>query len=155
MKRENWMQVSPEGAQALGAVHHYLMQGTQLPASLVHLVFLRVSQLNGCAYCIDLHARDLVKEGMAFDKLLLVPVWHEAAALFSELERAALAWAEELTLVGETHASDAAYAAAAAVFGPRDLVDLTIAIAAMNAFNRMGVAFRLPPAALGRMKERQ
>ncbi|MDT1858053.1 carboxymuconolactone decarboxylase family protein, partial [Acinetobacter baumannii] len=79
--------------------------------------------------------------------LLLVPVWHEAAYLFSEQERAALAWSEEVTRVSETHVSDEAYAAASAAFGPRDLADLTIAIAAMNAFNRMGVSFRLKPAA--------
>ena len=70
-----------------------------------------------------------------------------AAYLFSDQERAALAWAEEVTRIGETHASDEAYAAASAVFGPKDLVDLTIAIAAMNAFNRMGISFRLKPAA--------
>ncbi|WP_296946317.1 carboxymuconolactone decarboxylase family protein [uncultured Massilia sp.] len=147
MKRENWSQVSPEGAKALGGLHHYVTTGTNLPSQLIHLVFLRVSQLNGCAYCIDLHARDLRKEGMTADKLMLVPVWHEAAHLFSEQEQAALAWAEEVTRVGETHVSDAAYGAAAAVFGPKDLVDLTIVIGAMNAFNRMGVSFRLKPLA--------
>lgn len=114
---------------------------------LIHLVFLRVSQINGCAHCIDLHSRDLIKEGMSVDKLLLVPVWHEAQYLFSDQERAALAWAEEVTRVSETHVSDEAYAAASAVFAEKDLVDLTAAIAAMNAFNRMGVSFRLRPAA--------
>ena len=147
MKRENWFQASPEGAQALGGVHHYVTKNTQLPSQLIHLVFLRVSQINGCAHCIDLHSRDLLKEGMSVDKLVLVPVWHEAAYLFTDQERAALAWSEEVTRVSETHVSDEAYAAAAAVFGPRDLTDLTIAIAAMNAFNRMGVSFRLKPAA--------
>jgi len=147
MNRENWFQVAPEGAKAMGAMHHYVTTGTSLPSQLIHLVFLRVSQLNGCAHCIDLHARDLIKEGMSVDKLLLVPVWHEAVYLFSEQERAALAWAEEITRVGETHASDAAYVAAAEAFGPKDLVDLTITIAAMNAFNRMGISFRLKPAA--------
>lgn len=147
MQRANWFHVAPEGAKALGAVHHYVTQGTNLPAQLIHLVFLRVSQINGCAYCIDLHARDLQKGGMSVDKLLLVPVWHEAAYLFSDQERAALAWAEEVTRVGETHASDEAYAAEAAAFGEKDLVDLTITIAAMNAFNRMGISFRLKPAA--------
>ncbi|WP_137172133.1 carboxymuconolactone decarboxylase family protein [Massilia sp. HP4] len=147
MNRENWFQASPEGAKALGGVHHYVTKNTQLPSQLIHLVFLRVSQINGCAHCIDLHSRDLIKEGMSVDKLLLVPVWHEAAYLFSDQERAALAWSEEVTRVSETHVSDEAYAAASAAFGPRDLADLTIAIAAMNAFNRMGVSFRLKPAA--------
>jgi alkylhydroperoxidase family enzyme len=84
---------------------------------------------------------------MSVDKVLLVAVWHEAEHLFSDLERAALKWAEEVTNVGETHVSDEAYAAASAVFNERDLVDLTATIAAMNAFNRMGVTFRLKPAA--------
>ncbi len=147
MNRENWHHISPEGVKALGGVHHYVTKSTNLPSQLIHLVFLRVSQINGCAYCIDLHSRDLIKEGMSVDKLLLVPVWHEAAYLFSDQERAALAWAEEVTLVSETHASDEAYAAASKAFDSRDLVDLTIAIAAMNAFNRMGISFRLKPAA--------
>lgn len=147
MSRTNWFQASPEGAKALGAVHHFVTTGTNLPSLLVHLVFLRVSQINGCAYCIDLHSRDLLKEGMSVDKLLLVPVWHEAAYLFTDQERAALAWSEEVTRVSETHASDEAYAAASAAFGAKDLVDLTITIAAMNAFNRMGISFRLKPLA--------
>ena len=84
---------------------------------------------------------------MSIDKITLVPVWDEVGDLFSEQERAALAWAEEVTRVSETHASDEAYAAASAHFTPKDLVDLTITIAAMNAFNRLGAPFRLPVAA--------
>lgn len=85
---------------------------------------------------------------MSIDKVALVPVWAEVPHLFSEQYRAALAWAEEVTLVSETHASDGAYVAAAAAFEPKDLVDLTITIAAMNAFNRLGAPFRLPVKAL-------
>jgi AhpD family alkylhydroperoxidase len=144
--RLNWHEVAPDGAKALLGVHHYVTKGTNLPEELVHLVFLRVSQINGCAHCIDLHGRDL-RRTMAVDKVALLPVWHEVPQLFSDQERAALAWAEEVTRVSETHASDEAYAAAAAAFEPRDLVDLTITIAAMNAFNRLGVSFRLPVAA--------
>ena len=78
---------------------------------------------------------------------MFVPVWDEAKYLFTEQERAALAWSEEVTRVSETHVSDAAYAAALAVFGEKDLVDLTLTIAAMNAINRLGVSFRLKPRA--------
>lgn len=141
--RLTWHEVAPQGAKALFGVHHYVTTGTNLPAELIHLVFLRVSQINGCAHCIDLHTRDLL-ETMAADKVALIPVWAEVPHLFPEQYRAALAWAEEVTLVSETHASDEAYAAAAAAFEPKDLVDLTIAIAAMNAFNRLGAPFRLP-----------
>ncbi|MFG0532435.1 carboxymuconolactone decarboxylase family protein [Pseudomonas sp. yb_2] len=147
MSRLNWFAASSGAAKALGGLHHFVITGTDLPSSLIHLVFLRVSQLNGCAHCIDLHSRDLIKEGMSVDKLLLIPVWHEAQYLFSEQERSALAWAEEVTRVSETHVSDEAYAAASAAFAEKDLVDLTTAIAAMNAFNRMGVSFRVRPAA--------
>lgn len=146
MSRMNWSEVSPDGAKALYGVHHYVTAKTNLPEELIHLVFLRVSQINGCAHCIDMHSRDLRKT-MAVDKIALVPVWDEVSHLFTDQERAALAWAEEVTNVSQTHASDEAYAAAAAAFEPKDLVDLTIAIAAMNAFNRLGAPFRLPVAA--------
>ncbi|MCC2980933.1 carboxymuconolactone decarboxylase family protein [Sphingomonas sp. IC4-52] len=142
-KRPVWHEVAPVGAKALFGVHHYVTTGTNLPEEMIHLVFLRVSQINGCAHCIDLHTRDLLKT-MPLDKVALLPVWAEVPHLFAPRYRAALAWAEEVTRVSETHASDEAYAAAAAVFEPRDLVDLTIAIAAMNAFNRLGAPFRLP-----------
>jgi len=146
MSRMNWSEVAPDGAKALFGVHHYVTAKTNLPADLIHLVFLRVSQINGCAHCIDMHSRDLRKT-MSVDKITLVPVWDEVPHLFSDQERAALAWAEEVTNVSQTHASDEAYAAAAAAFEPKDLVDLTITIAAMNAFNRLGAPFRLPVAA--------
>lgn len=143
MSRLNWFEVSPNGAKALMGVHHYVTKNTSLPEQLIHLVFLRVSQINGCAHCIDIHSRDLRKT-MSAETVTLVSVWHEVPHLFSDQECAALAWAEEVTLVSETHASDAAYAAASAAFGDKDLVDLTIAIAAMNAFNRLGAPFRMP-----------
>ena len=138
-----WNEVAPQGAKALFSIHQYIMTGTNLSHELIHLVFLRVSQINGCAHCIDLHTRDLLKT-MPLEKVVLLPVWAEVPHLFSDQYRAALAWAEEVTLVSKTHASDAAYAAASAAFAPKDLVDLTIVIAAMNAFNRLGVPFRLP-----------
>ncbi len=143
MTRLNWQELAPDGAKALFGIHHYVMNKTNLPEELVHLVFLRISQINGCAHCIDKHSRDL-RETMSIDKITLVPVWGEVQHLFSEQERAALAWAEEVTNVSETHASDEAYAAVSAHFSPKDLVDLTITIAAMNAFNRLGAPFRLP-----------
>lgn len=146
MSRMNWPEVAPDGAKALYSVYQYVTRKTGLPEELTHLVFLRVSQINGCAHCIDMHGRDLRKT-MSPDKVLLVPVWDEVPHLFTDQERAALAWAEEVTLVSETHASDEAYATASRFFSPKDLVDLTITIAAMNAFNRLGSPFRMPVAA--------
>ena len=145
-KRLDWYAIAPEGAKAMFAVHHYVTQKTDLPDELVHLIFLRVSQINGCAHCIDMHTRDLLKT-MSVDRVTLIPVWAEVPHLFSDQYRAALAWAEEVTNLSTTHASDEAYAAAAAAFDAKALVDLTLVIAAMNAFNRLGAPFRLPVAA--------
>ena len=117
----------PRRRQGPVRVHHYVTQKTDLPEELIHLVFLRVSQINGCAHCIDMHTRDLLKT-MAIDKVVLVPVWAEVPHLFSDQYRAALAWAEEVTNISTTHASDEAYAAAAAAFAEKDLVDLTLVI---------------------------
>lgn len=147
MTRLNWHEIAPDGAKALFGIHQYVTKSNSLPEELVHLVFLRVSQINGCAHCIDKHSRDLRKT-MSIDKVTLVPVWEEVPQLFSDQERAALAWAEEVTRVSETHASDESYAAASAAFTPKELVDLTITIAVMNAFNRLGAPFRLPVAAV-------
>jgi AhpD family alkylhydroperoxidase len=144
--RIDYAKASPEGYKAFGGVYAYL-QKCGLPKELIDLVYLRVSQINGCAYCIDMHSRDLLKQGLSVDKLVLVPVWHEAGALFSDRERAALAWAESVTRVAETGVPDADYAAASAEFDDKELTDLTYAIGLMNAFNRLGITFRMPPAA--------
>jgi AhpD family alkylhydroperoxidase len=117
----------------------------------VDLVYLRVSQINNCAYCLDMHTRDLLKKGVKVEKLALVQAWEEAGNLFDERERAALAWAESVTRVAQTGVPDEAYEAARAVFDERELVDLTIAIGLMNMYNRMAISFRnTPQAAVGR-----
>ena len=124
------------------------MQKCGLPKQLLDLVNLRVSQINGCAYCIDMHSRDLLESGLAVDKLVLVPVWRDAGEVFGCRERVALAWAETVTRVAETGVPDADYEAAAAEFNAKELADLTYAIGLMNAFNRLGIAFRPTPAAV-------
>jgi AhpD family alkylhydroperoxidase len=144
--RIDYSKVSPEGYKAFGEVYVTLLK-SGLPKLLVDLTYLRVSQINGCAFCIDMHSRDLLKSGLAIEKLALVPVWRDAGHLFSPRERAALAWAESVTRVAVTGVPDADYAAAAAEFNDKELADLTYAIGLMNAFNRFGVAFRSTPAA--------
>ncbi|MCY1267985.1 alkylhydroperoxidase AhpD family core domain protein [compost metagenome] len=144
--RIDYSKASPEGYKAFGSVYATL-QNIDLPKELVDLVYLRVSQINGCAFCIDMHSRDLLKSGLAVEKLALVPVWHDAGSVFSSRERVALAWAETVTRVAQTHVPDADYAAATAEFSDKELADLTYAIGLMNAFNRFGVAFRSTPAA--------
>lgn len=144
--RIDYARVSPEGYKAFGGVYATL-QKSELPKGLVDLVYLRVSQINGCAFCIDMHSRDLLKSGLAVDKLVLVPVWRDAGDVFTRRERIALAWAESVTRVAQTGVPDAEYEATAAEFSEKELADLTYAIGLMNAFNRFGVAFRSPPVA--------
>jgi AhpD family alkylhydroperoxidase len=119
-----------------------------LPAVLVDLVYLRISQINNCAYCLDMHTRDLLKKGVRIEKLALVQAWAEAGNLFDKRERAALAWAETVTRVSETGVPDQAFQAARAVFEERELVDLTIAIGLMNVYNRLAISFRNTPQAV-------
>jgi AhpD family alkylhydroperoxidase len=145
-QRMDYNAVTPAGAKALGGVYRHVSQ-SGLSKTLVDLVYLRVSQINGCAYCIDMHSRDLLNEGVPVEKVVLVPAWREGGALFDTTERAALAWAETVTRVAETGVPDADYAVAAAAFDQKQLADLTIAIGLMNAYNRMAISFRNTPAA--------
>ena len=146
-QRMNYYAASPGGMKALGAVYAHVRQ-SGLPSRLIDLVFLRVSQINGCAYCIDTHSRDLLKGGLLVEHLVLVAVWPEAGSIFDEQEKAALAWAEVVTRLGDRGVPDDAYSAAAATFGEKQLADLTIAISLMNAYNRVAISFRATPTAL-------
>ena len=146
-QRMNYNAVSPAGTKALGAVYGYVRQ-SGLPSRLVDLVFLRVSRINGCACCVDMHSRDLLKAGLLVEHLVLVAAWPEAGSIFDEQERVALAWAEVVTRLGDWGVPDSAFEAAAAVFGEKQLADLTIAIGLMNAYNRISISFRATPMAL-------
>ena len=143
-QRLDYNAAAPAGMKAFGGVHGYVGQ-SGLPATLVDLVYLRVSQINGCAYCIDMHSRDLIKGGTTVEKLVLVSVWPEAGSLFTAQERAALRWAETVTRVAETAVPDAEFQAVAAHFPEKELADLTIAIGLMNVYNRIAISFRRPP----------
>jgi AhpD family alkylhydroperoxidase len=151
INRIDHAKAAPAGFKAFGGVYVYL-QNCGLPKELIYLVYLRVSQINGCAYCIDMHSRDLLKLGVTIDKLVLVPAWRDARELFSVRERVALAWAETVTRVADTDVPDADYEAAAAEFNDKELADLTYAIGLMNAFNRFGISFRSPPAAVAKAR---
>jgi AhpD family alkylhydroperoxidase len=146
-QRLDYNKISPAGAKALAGVYGYVMQ-SGLPALLVDLVYLRVSQINNCAYCLDMHTRDLLKKGESIERIALLQAWREAGGLFDERERAALAWAETVTRVAETGIPDEAYEAVRAVFDEGELVDLTIAIGLMNTYNRMAISFRNTPKAV-------
>ena len=111
---------------------------------LVELVKVRASQLNHCAYCLDMHTKDAVALGESDDRLHLVVAWRETPS-FNERERAALAWTEELTLIADTGASDEVYESVRAVFSEEEMINLTIAIVAINSWNRFAVGFRSEP----------
>ena len=143
--RLNYASVSPEAAKSFRGTHQYIA-GCGLEKGLVHLVYLRVSQINGCAYCVDLHMRDALRDGDDFRRINSVVTWRETP-FFTPRERAALAWAESLTLVAETRAPDEDYQRARAEFSEKELVDLTYAVALMNALNRVAIGFRKGPAA--------
>jgi AhpD family alkylhydroperoxidase len=145
--RLDYNQIAPAGIKTLGGVYGYVMQ-SGLPPVLADLVFLRISQINNCAYCLDMHTRELLKKGQSVEKLTLLQAWREAGKLFDDRERASLAWAETVTRVAETGVPDDAYEAARVVFNEKEIVDLTIAVALMNAYNRLAISFRNMPKAV-------
>jgi AhpD family alkylhydroperoxidase len=148
--RIDYMKTAPDAMKGFIAVYGYLAQ-SGLDKHLVDLVFLRVSQINGCAYCIDMHTQDMHKHGVPFEKLVLTSAWRESGEVFNKREQAALAWSESVALVADTGVPDADYDAAVAEFNDKELADLSVAIALMSAFNRMGVAFRNKPVTATRL----
>jgi len=139
-----WHQLAPQAYKAMGGVAAVLSDST-LGRKLIDLVQLRVSQINGCAYCVDKHARDLLALGEDFQRLNSLQTWHEVG-LFDARERAALRWAESLTHVASTHAPDADFAQLRAHFDEREIVELSLVVSMMNAWNRVGVGMRMPVA---------
>lgn len=119
-----------------------------LEKNLLQLVEFRVSQINGCAYCLDMHSKDFRASGDTEQRLYLVSAWRESSAFYSERERAALEWAESLTLLeegGDRRAPDDVFERARKQFSEQELIDLTMAIVAINGWNRLNVAFRTEP----------
>jgi AhpD family alkylhydroperoxidase len=142
--RIDYQHIAPAGMKALGGVHMYV-SACGLPKDLIDLVYLRASQINGCAYCVDSHSHDLLEAGVPVRKLMLVPAWRESGSIFSDREHAALAWCEAVTLVATTHVADDAFSAVRAQFSEKEVADLTIAISLINSYNRIGISFRRGP----------
>lgn len=141
MARIDYPKLVPEAFQALLQLEGHVRK-TSLERKLVHLVYLRVSQINGCAYCIDMHTKDLRAHGETDQRMHLLPVFREVPEMFTERERAAFAWAESVTLLTEGHVPDEVFVEARKHFEERELVELNLAVATINAWNRFGVAFR-------------
>jgi AhpD family alkylhydroperoxidase len=118
--------------------------GSGLEGSLLELVKLRASQMNGCAYCIDMHTKDARANGETEQRLYGVTAWRETP-FFSDRERAALEWTETVTAIGETHAPDSVYERVRQHFSDEELVNLTLGIVAINGWNRLAIAFRAVP----------
>ncbi len=138
-----YMKHAGEALRAMGALERYLAK-CSLDPKLLNLVRLRASQINGCAYCIDMHWKDLRAEGESEQRLYGLDAWRESP-YYTARERAALAWTEAVTLVSQTHAEDAVYEAVRGQFSEQELVDLTWTVAAINTWNRLAISMRAEP----------
>jgi AhpD family alkylhydroperoxidase len=141
--RMNFYQAAPETIDALTALETKV-RTSGLEQSLIELVKTRASQINGCAFCINMHTQDARKHGETEQRLYLLDAWREAP-VYSERERAALAWTEAVTLISQTHAPDDVYAQVRAQFSEAETVNLTMLIATINAWNRLAISFRAVP----------
>lgn len=139
-QRLNYSQAAPGSMQAMYKLQRYVEE-SGLERSLLELVKTRVSQINGCAFCIDMHTKDARALGESEQRLYALNAWRETP-FYTERERAALAWAETITLISQTHAPDEEFAAARAQFSEEELVKLTMAIVTINGWNRLAIAFR-------------
>ncbi|MEM1048380.1 MAG: carboxymuconolactone decarboxylase family protein [Pseudomonadota bacterium] len=140
--RINYMQAAPDAFQAVWALEKYVSEESGLDPDLIHLVKLRASQINGCAYCVDMHTKEARKHGLSEQWIALVCVWREAA-VFDARERAVLAWVDAVTNLSETGAPDADFEALRAHFTEAEITRLTVAIGTINVWNRLAVGFRV------------
>lgn len=138
--RIEFTKASPGAYRTMLAMQEYV-HGCGLEASLLELVKMRASQINGCAYCLDMHSKDARAAGETEQRLYVLDAWREAP-FYSERERAALAWTEALTLVADGHVPDDVYNEARLHFSEKELVDLSMAIIAINGWNRLAISFR-------------
>ena len=141
--RLNQSDVGQGAMKAMFGLGAYLAKSGLEPA-LLHLIEFRVSQINGCAYCLDMHSKDLRAAGESEQRLYVLEAWRESP-FYTERERAALAWAEAVTLVHEGHVPDEVYEQARAQFSEEELVNLTLAVVTINGWNRLNIAFRTVP----------
>ena len=139
-QRINLMEKGSGALSAMFGLSGYLAK-SPIEKQLLNLINFRVSQINGCAYCLDMHSKDLRAAGETEQRLYCLDAWREAP-FYTERERAALAWAESVTLVGETRVSDEVFERASKEFSEPELIDLTLAVIAINGWNRLNIAFR-------------
>jgi AhpD family alkylhydroperoxidase len=138
--RVNYREVAPGVREAIGGLSAYV-RSSGLEPSLLDLIEVRASQINGCAWCLDMHTKNARASGETEQRLYALSAWRETP-FFTPRERAALAWTEAVTLVAETHVPDEVYEEARKQFTEKELVDLTVAVIAINGWNRLNVSFR-------------
>jgi len=143
MQRFDYAKVAPGAYRAMAGLEHYLHESS-LEAGLLNLIRLRASQINGCAFCIDMHWKDLKSIGEQDQRLYELNAWQESP-FYTDRERAALAWTEAVTRIAETHAPDEVYEQARKQLSEKELADLTLALAAINAWNRLAISARMVP----------
>ena len=143
MQRFDFMKVAPGAYRAMAGLEHYLHESS-LEQPLIHLIKLRASQINGCAYCLDMHWKDLKSIGESDQRLYELNAWEESP-FYSDRERAALAWTEAVTRVAEGHVPDSVYEEVRKQFTEKELADLTLVVATINAWNRLAIASRTVP----------
>lgn len=142
-QRLNYAKIAPDALKAMLELETYVA-ASQLERSLYELVKTRASQINGCAYCLDMHTKDARKAGETEQRLYALSAWRETP-FYTERERAGLEWTESLTLISENDVPDALYEAVRKQFNEEELVALTMAIVAINAWNRLAISFRTVP----------
>jgi AhpD family alkylhydroperoxidase len=138
--RIEYNKVAPGAYRAMFSLEKYI-HGCGLEAPLLELVKMRASQINGCAFCLDMHSKDARAAGETEQRLYLLNAWREAP-FYTERERAALAWTEALTLISENHVPDEVYNEARQYFSEQELVNLSLAVIAINGWNRLAISFR-------------
>jgi len=139
----NYLNAAPGAFKAMVGLESYV-RSCGIEPSLIELVKLRVSQINDCAYCIDNHSKRLLSSGESLERLAQLKAWRDASC-FSEREKAALAWAEAVTQISEMHQAESLDAGVQKYFTGKELIDLTLAIVAINGWNRLNIAFHIPP----------
>ncbi|MEO8683796.1 MAG: carboxymuconolactone decarboxylase family protein [Devosia sp.] len=139
--RIDFFAAAPEASKAVAALDRYVVKDSGLPHRLIHLIKLRASQLNGCAFCVDMHVKEARRSGMGEQWINLVSAWQESP-LYTAEERAVLGWTEALTLLADTRAPDADFEALKAHFSDADITKITVAIGAINVWNRLAVGLR-------------
>jgi AhpD family alkylhydroperoxidase len=137
---------SPAAYHAMLTLEMLVRKSSKLETSLIELVKMRTSQINGCAFCIDMHSKDARAEGESEQRIYALNAWRETP-FFTDRERAALAWTEAVTLISESHVPDAVYEETRQHFSDEELVNLTMAVVAINGWNRLAIAFRAVPGA--------